>query len=836
MELLAPAGNLEAGLAAFHYGADAVYLGMRQFSARADAGNFAWDDLSLLLGIAHQRLPRRRKVYVAINTLLKEEEIPALLSMLVRLRELGVDALIIQDLAVLNLVREHFPEFVLHASTQLSIHDQAGARQALASGFQRVIAARELTLSEIEQLSAVPNMEVEVFVHGALCYSYSGFCLLSGVLHGTSGNRGECSYVCRRNFQCRSPQGELLGTAAPLSMNDLALKELLPALCQANVTSLKIEGRKKTPLYVAAATNLYRRMLDQSFTDGEEIQAEKDLQTIFSRPWTQFHLRHRRATGVTDPMTSGPRGVPVGTVATIRPGQPEWLRFVLQHQRLEKHDGLQIEIPGRTRPYGFAVEAIRIFPQANVNTWNNVFTAEPGVTVEVPLPEDCPEIPAQAKICHTSSQSIKQRYQWPAANWAPDRLRKNVYFDLNIAPQQLRITSQVSLPAGAELPATNTTIALTDKLTAAKKPELVEEAVNSCFAKLGDTDLALAGLRVNNLENLFVPVSLLNEARRQAVRDIENATLARQEATLATIRQKVDLWRPDIDAIRAAVAWSLKVDRAFYLNAFSAADLEPVREVIFALDRCEENQILPELAELERLLGSRNRIRLALPVICRSSDSRDWRAIAATLLRHGWRRWLMTHLGSMELLMAAGARPGQLHWTADWSMYTCNRLAAKELLAMGCRRVTLSPEDTFTNWRQLLPTLGAVAELPVYQDTALAISAVCAQASLLGSCPGKSSCDFTTMYLTNAGKVGSPKDCRLIAVNNFCNTVIINERPLDLSNHLKELKSAGAKNFRADFVWRDYSPVTVRDIWRRLQQGGKSTDAWTANFLRTQTV
>ena len=169
MELLAPAGNLEAGVAAFHYGADAVYLGMRDFSARADADNFTLDDLSVLLGIAHQDSERPRKVYVAVNTLIEEAELPGLIALLAQLRDLEVDALIIQDLAVYDIVQEHFPEFELHASTQMAIHNLAGAKQAHEMGFKRVIAARELTLAELGEMTDIPNLELEVFVHGALC-------------------------------------------------------------------------------------------------------------------------------------------------------------------------------------------------------------------------------------------------------------------------------------------------------------------------------------------------------------------------------------------------------------------------------------------------------------------------------------------------------------------------------------------------------------------------------------------------------------------------------------------------------------------------------------------
>lgn len=856
MELLAPAGNLEAGIAAFHYGADAVYLGMHDFSARADADNFGLDDLAILMGIAHHNQEWRRKVYVTINTLVQEQELPALIALLAQLRDLEVDALIIQDLALLAIVKEHFPEFELHASTQMAIHNPAGARQAAEMGLKRVIAARELTITEIEQLTAATDAEIEVFVHGALCYSYSGLCLLSAALRGRSGNRGECAYLCRKSFLCQDHTGKTIGQAAPFSMKDLALRDQIPALRAAKVAALKIEGRKKTPLYVAAATNFYRNLMDRTFEDGEEVVSENDLKTIFSRPWTQFHLRSRRAAGVTDPYVAGHRGVDVGTVAAVRPGQPAWLRFVLKNHPLEKHDGLQVEIPGRERPYGFPVDDIRVFSQANASTWTQAFVAEPGATIEVPLPEDCPDLPLNAKICQTSSQAVKQRYEWPTPRPSLCRARYPVYFDLTIEPQCLTVLSQ-PCAGPRELSDVKTVMALEAPLAPANKPENVLEAAKTCFAKLGDTALTLADLRVSNPDQLFVPTSLLNEVRRRAAEDAQKALDDDLRGLTAAVMAKVSAWQPDTEAIDQTPSWSIKLDRAFYLNAFEPEDLEPLNEVVLALDRAEPNDVLAELAELERILGGRNRIRIALPVICRTSDDHDWTQLVATLFRNGWRRWMLTNLASAEILAEAGANPKNLNLTADWTLYACNRLAAKQLLELGVKRVTLSPEDRFDNWRQIIPVLGPVAEVPVYQDTPLAISAVCAMASLNGICSGKRACNFTSMTLNSRPWEVQPSDSSdddadddrndrqdarfasggsdstgLIAINNNCQTVVINSQPLDLAGHLGELRQLGARHFRADFIWRDYAPIAVRDTWRRLRQDAPAPNAWTANFFR----
>ena len=196
-ELLAPAGDTEAGYAALYYGADAVYLGLKHFSARATAANFGADDLNEFVGYAHSL---GRKVYVAVNTLLQEDELPELLKALDLCAKYKVDALIVQDLGVARIVREAYPELELHASTQMAVHNKEGALALQKIGFSRVVLARELTLNEIREIAAIPGLETEAFIHGALCYSYSGLCMFSSLETGKSANRGKCLYPCRAAF------------------------------------------------------------------------------------------------------------------------------------------------------------------------------------------------------------------------------------------------------------------------------------------------------------------------------------------------------------------------------------------------------------------------------------------------------------------------------------------------------------------------------------------------------------------------------------------------------------------------------------------------------------
>ncbi len=203
VELFAPAGGPDAAFAAFHYGADAIYLGLKKFSARAEAENFTLEELTEVVAYAHSLQPRRR-VFVTINTLIRQDELIELVECLAALVNIGVDAIIMQDLGVYHLVRRYFPEIELHASTQMAVHNRAGAEALRQMGFQRAVLARELTFEEVNDVTAESGIETEVFIHGALCYSYSGLCLFSAQTLGRSGNRGKCSYSCRDSFEVQA--------------------------------------------------------------------------------------------------------------------------------------------------------------------------------------------------------------------------------------------------------------------------------------------------------------------------------------------------------------------------------------------------------------------------------------------------------------------------------------------------------------------------------------------------------------------------------------------------------------------------------------------------------
>jgi len=279
LEILSPAGSSDILVCAINNGADAVYLGGHSFSARKNAANFSDDELRFAVKYAHLY---GKKVYVTVNTLIYDNELEEAFAFIQFLYNIGVDALIIQDLGILRLVKKHFPDFEIHASTQMTIHNKQGAQLAKEMGFSRVVLSRELTLGEIKDISDSVDIELEVFVHGALCMCYSGQCLMSSFIGARSGNRGDCAQPCRLPYTLTDKDGTVIGEKGKylLSLKDLCLVDELKFLADAGVKSLKIEGRMKSAQYVSLVTHMYNK-----YRNGGNV-SKKDmdlLSNIFSR-------------------------------------------------------------------------------------------------------------------------------------------------------------------------------------------------------------------------------------------------------------------------------------------------------------------------------------------------------------------------------------------------------------------------------------------------------------------------------------------------------------------------------------------------------------------------
>ncbi len=279
VEILSPAGNMECFLAAINAGADAVYMAGKAYGARAEAGNFTEEEFVRALNIAHIN---GRKIYLTLNTLIKEREWKELHGFLTPLYEAGLDGVIIQDLGLVDYLSREFPKLPLHASTQMTITHPLSAKLLKENGIVRVVPARELSLEEIKNIKEEAGVEVEAFIHGAMCYCYSGQCLFSSFLGGRSGNRGRCAGTCRLPYSVSKTEDKKIISkdVYPLSLKDLCTIDHMGQLIDAGIDSFKIEGRLKSPEYVAGVTHIYRKYVDAHLRGESMAVSDKDRQML----------------------------------------------------------------------------------------------------------------------------------------------------------------------------------------------------------------------------------------------------------------------------------------------------------------------------------------------------------------------------------------------------------------------------------------------------------------------------------------------------------------------------------------------------------------------------
>lgn len=739
-ELLAPAGSLEAGYAALHYGADAVYLGLTKFSARAGAENFTPEELDEFTAYAHTL---GRKVFVALNTVLTEAEARELPEIFAVLRRTRVDALIVQDLGVFYLAKKMLPGVELHASTQMAVHNAEGAKFLQRLGFKRVVLARELSLREIQAVAeAAPDLDLEVFVHGALCYSYSGQCLFSALEYGKSANRGRCVYPCRAEFaveeeddneQAREDwrglaggcdeegagQRGLAGGCGGLrshlfSMKDLALEE---AVLKIPALSLKIEGRKKSPLYVAAVTNYYRHLLDGRKKDLKEAE---DIRQIFSRPWCRFHFNGKDK-NVVDAHFVGHRGLLIGKVE--RAGRNR-LGFKTSHA-VARYDGVQIDAAGDEKPFGFGARALFVNGKPAIE-------AAAGQYVELELPEEHPYLAVGAPVYLASSSAVKGKYAYQKPKPGAYRNRAELAVRVEIGADEVRAVccgadgcagtaehiADGSAGTNAERFAGVAAVMRGDFLPA-KDAAKVEAAVREAFAKTGGTAFTVAALDIANPEARFVPVSVLNELRRGLLdKAAEAAKMAEEEAAVQMAESRQAVRTGGAEAVNECE--NIEPDAGGNCLATCATERQVKKLRLFriGLETAETDWQACDMAETW----------FVLPQICRNTGRLA--AVVQSLYDAGARKFVAENYYAFEMLRQyEGVQIG-----AGSFIYVMNHYATAALRDIGAAWATLALESSAENMAEtaakaLVPTVQAVFAYPP-----LFTSAVCIRPNACKDC------------------------------------------------------------------------------------------------------
>ena len=481
IELLAPAKNLECGIEAINHGADAVYIGAPRFGARAAAGN-SIDDIKALVDYAHIYNVR---IYVTVNTILHDEELPETEKMIWELYRAGVDALIIQDMGITHL---NLPPIALHASTQMDNRTPEKVKFLSDIGFRQVVLARELSLGEIKKIhDTCPETLLEVFVHGALCVSYSGQCYVSQACYGRSANRGECAQFCRLAFDLVDSNGKTIEQNKHLlSLKDMNQSDNLEALLDAGATSLKIEGRLKDVSYVKNVTAYYRQKLDLIFKYRKEyVRASAgtvkttftpQLDKSFSRGFTDYFLRGRNP-GIFSFSTPKSLGEEVGTVKEIRGNY----FTVAGVKSFSNGDGLcYIDDNGRLQ--GFRVNRVE----------NNKL-----------FPQEMPRLKPKTRLYRNFDQEFDKLMQKKSAE-------RKIAVDICLTENNFGFTLSIN-------DENENSVSLT--LQREKEPARTPQTDNlkNQLGKLGNTPFEARDIRIDLSDNWFIPASELSELRRNAV-------------------------------------------------------------------------------------------------------------------------------------------------------------------------------------------------------------------------------------------------------------------------------------------------------------------------------
>lgn len=534
MELLAPAGTEAAFHAALHNGADAIYLGAGPHHARQFSGGFTEPVFFSLVDEAHAAGVR---VYLTLNTLLNGQELPQAADWAARAWYGGTDAIIVQDIGLARVLRQRYPDMVLHASTQMSIHNAEGVLAAKTAGLSRVVLARELSLADIAEIREKADMELEVFGHGALCVSYSGQCLMSSLIGGRSGNRGTCAQPCRLPWKLRTTENGETANGYLLSMKDLMTLPLLPQLAAAGVTALKIEGRMKSPEYVAHVTGMYRKYLDLLAEAGPQAYAvdpadERLLAQIFNRGgFTRRYLTGNRSAqesagdnasrdeavwgALVDPLHPKNRGVRVGTVTAWRAPYAT----VELTERVALGDGIEIHRGGVG-----GEQAVSMMLTAIVSEYGHQRDALSGQVVRL---GDVREPIREGDAVYRTSQK-----ELTAA--AADKI---THWQVHRVPVQMDVTLKIGEPAVLTLRDRQgrEAVVLSDiPVEAARQRALSVERLADQLFKTGDTPWAPEIGRMVIDEGATLPISAINAMRRDALGLIRDARIASVKPTPAS--------------------------------------------------------------------------------------------------------------------------------------------------------------------------------------------------------------------------------------------------------------------------------------------------------------
>ncbi|WP_337379151.1 U32 family peptidase [Mitsuokella jalaludinii] len=774
VELLAPAGNREALVAAVENGANAIYLAGNAFGARAYASNFDREALREAIHFAHLR---KVAIHVTVNTIVADEEMGPLRDYLRFLYEAGADAVLVQDLGVARVAHETVPDLPLHASTQMSVSSLEGVRALAELGFTRVVLARELSLKEIRHICAHAPVEIETFMHGALCVCYSGQCLMSSMIGGRSGNRGRCAQPCRLPYTLVDEKGQdVLGDKAGsylLSPRDLSTIDVIPDLIEAGVSSLKIEGRMKRPEYVATVVRTYREAIDTYYAGkGYVVTQEErdDLAQIFNRDFTTAYLEGRPGKAMMSDRRPNNRGLLIGRVTAY-----DWDARIVT-VKLSGRLGLGDQVDFWVKVGGRVTATISSLRDAE---GREVEEGQAGDTVSFAIPS---AVRDHDRVFKVYDARLMERAKETYASGAPVR----------------RIPVAIAVRAAIGEPLTVTLCdaeghrgeGRTDFIgESARKRPLSEEIIRKQVSRLGTSVYEMKSLHCDIAGEVMVPMSEINEARRKAVEALDALRLKEIEAREHRPEPKFTdrIARPTPKKADFLVA----VDTLGKAEAALAAGADGI---LFGGESYEHRVIAPEEYErawqMAREAGAR--IDFNTPRIVHDGQQKHAERLLAAFAAFPPDA---VHVHNIAML-ALVRRLTDFAIHADYSLISYNKQTLAFLKDYGASGATLSPELTAKEIRQLAKESPLPLTCIVHGRLELMVSNYCVTGSFLGGC-GEGPC--TQPCTRGHFALKDRKDALFpLAMDQFCHMHVLNSKVLSMMPHAMKFRAAGIETMQIE--------------------------------------
>lgn len=662
IELLSPVGDFKCLKAAVQNGADSVYFGANMFSARAFAENFGEKELEQAINYAKIR---GVKTNLTLNTLIKDNEFEDAYNIAKKAYELGIDAIIVQDLGLAMKLIKDFPDLDIHGSTQMTIHNLEGASQLQALGFKRVVLSRELSAYEIENICQNVDIEVEAFIHGALCMSYSGQCLFSSMIGGRSGNRGRCAQTCRLPFELYE-NDNMIDKGYLLSPRDLCGLEYIPFLIKAGVKCLKIEGRMKTPEYVATVTRIYRKYIDMALNlkDGHEYkideQDKKELLQVFNRGgFSAGHLDEEANTDLVFKEKSNNMGIFLGTIKEFN--RQKGLITLKLNEDIDIGDSISTE--KETGKY-----TISELMKNN----QNIKSAKAGDIVTIGRMKG--NISIKDKVYKLESKELTRK-----AFESFDNENKKIYLSIKISikkNKKIKIEIENGLSVSVEYDYV--------PLNAENKP-LDREKVIAQFSKTNDTPFEFEKFDIEIDDGLFIPVSVLNDLRRTILNEYESKLIS-------SFKRGSQLELKDLPGVSVTKENVQNKKISLLLNQlnfdFDYTKLTEVDKLYIPLEFFGGGKYEQILEQLKN-----NKIYIYMPTIIR----KKYRDRAVDILNKAFNKYdlygiVISNISQLNLIREIMNHGQKLEIIANYTMNIYNKSTIQEISKMGISQFTVSPE------------------------------------------------------------------------------------------------------------------------------------------------